>query len=191
MIEFKGFGHVNIIVDDVEVASAFYEALFGAVRVQDFPHLRNRGFALSAGFLEDPDTVDVTVRFLEIPGANLFMELMQYHSPPGNEQIVVRRTNDLGGPRHLCLRVADIDAAFQHVLATDGARPIHASPEYRPHRIDSITPDQFRFFDPKKEADAEAKADVCEIIGGIWFFYLIDRYGIQWELEAGHDDIGS
>ena len=143
-----------------------------------------------AGFLEDPSAVDVSIRFLEIPGAGLFLELMEYHSPHGARRIPSHQTNDLGGPRHLCLRVGDIDAAFEHVLSTPGAEPINPSPSYRPQCIDAINPGDFRFFDSKQESDPEAKREVCRVIGGIRFFYLVDPYGIQWELEAGHTDIG-
>lgn len=190
MIEFNGFGHVNIVVDDLESATTFYQSLFGARPDQDFPHFKNRGFALAAGFHEDPDAVDVSIRFLEIPGADLFLELMEYHSPVSDTSIAKHRTNDLGGPRHLCLRVRDIDVAFEHVTKTAGIELISASADYRPQRIDAITPRDFSFFDSQQESDAAAKAEVCRIVGGIRFFYAIDRYGLQWEFEEGHDGVG-
>jgi methylmalonyl-CoA/ethylmalonyl-CoA epimerase len=190
MIEFDGLGHVNIVADDLEAATRFYEELLGAKRVQDFPHFRNRGFALAAGFVDDPDAVDVSIRFLEIPGAGIFLELMEYHAPQGAARIQRHQTNDVGGPRHLCLRVRDIDAAFEHVRKTPGAEPISSSPLYRPQRIDPITEDDFRFFDPKQEADPLAKTEASKVIGRIKFFYIVDPYGVQWEFEAGHEGIG-
>ena len=36
-----------------------------------------------------------------------------------------------------------------------------------------------------------AKEAICEIVKGIRFFYAIDRYGIEWEFEEGHADIGT
>ena len=40
-------------------------------------------------------------------------------------------------------------------------------------------------------ADLQAKQEVYDIIGGIWCFYFIDKFGIQWECEEGHTDIGN
>jgi len=34
------------------------------------------------------------------------------------------------------------------------------------------------------------KNEVVDVIGGIRYFYFIDKYGIQWEFEEGHTDIG-
>ena len=45
-------------------------------------------------------------------------------------------------------------------------------------------------FEPKYIVPAE-KEKVCGIIGKIRFFYIVDKYGIQWEFEEGHTDIGS
>ena len=67
MIQYDTLGHINIIVDDVERATEFYVRALGAVPMQDFPHFRNIGFAKSAGFLEHPENVDVTIRFLRLP----------------------------------------------------------------------------------------------------------------------------
>ena len=38
---------------------------------------------------------------------------------------------------------------------------------------------------------AGAKEAICEIVKEIRFFYAIDRYGIEWEFEEGHADIGT
>jgi hypothetical protein len=38
---------------------------------------------------------------------------------------------------------------------------------------------------------AGAKEAICEIVKGIRFFYAVDRYGIEWEFEEGHADIGT
>jgi len=190
MLQFNGLGHINIVVDDIEKASQFYQDVFGAKKSQEFPHFKNSGFAKSAGFLEHPEKVDVSIQFLDIPHTGVFLELFCYHSPQGNQKINYFRTNDLGGVRHVCLRVKNIDQAFLLVKNYPGIKLINSAPEYKPYKIDAITPDEFKFFDEKLERDPAAKAEVCNIIGNIRYFYFIDPYGVQWEFEEGHDDIG-
>lgn len=190
MIKFQGLGHINVVVDDINAASQFYQTIFNAIPQQEFTRFKNIGFAKSAGFLENPDKVDVSIRFLEIPGANLFLELMEYHSPRGNNPIKTKLTYDLGGPRHICLKVSNIDEAFNYLKKQDGVTMINTSNEYKPYKIDPIKSSDFIFFDSNKEKDEAAKQQVCDIVGQIRYFYFIDQYGIQWELEQGHDDIG-
>ncbi len=190
MVEFDGFGHINIIIDDLEKAAEYYVGLLGAEKVQEFPHFKNVGFSRSAGFLEKPEDVDVSICFLEIPNAGLFIELFEYHSPPGDQAIHFHKTNDMGGPRHICLRVKEIDKAFDHVKSYEGVRLINPSAEYQPFKIDHITPDQFKFADPELESNLGEKQKVCETVGRTRYFYFIDGYGVQWEFEQGHEDIG-
>lgn len=40
------------------------------------------------------------------------------------------------------------------------------------------------------ENNQAAKQSVCDIVSKIRYFYFIDKYGIQWEFEQGHSDIG-
>lgn len=190
MINFKGLGHINVIVDDIDAASEFYKKIFSAIPHQEFPKFKNVGFAKSAGFLDNPENVEVTIRFLEIPGANVFLELMEYHAPQALTPIQIKKTHELGGPRHICLRVSNIDQAFQFLKTQDGVTMINSSDQYKPYKIDGITPSEFKFFDVEKEADSDEKQKVCDIVGEIRYFYFIDKYGIQWELEQGHEDIG-
>ena len=186
-----GLGHLNIVVDDIGAATGFYASLLGAVAYQEFPHFKNRGFALSAGFLENPELVDVSIRFLKVPGSPLVLELMQYHNPAGEALGVPSSVTAQGGIRHVALQIQGIDAAFDFVKRTDGVTLIRAEPGYSPHRIDDIHPHEFHFLDRESEADPEAKADVCRIVSHIRYFYFIDKYGVQWELEEGHTDVGS
>ena len=191
MINFLGLGHINIVVDDIDAASDFYQRIFNAIPQQEFPHFKNIGFAKAAGFLEKPEKVDVTIRFLEIPGANIFLELMEYHTPRELTPIQEKKTYEFGGPRHICLKVSNIDKTFNFLKKQDGLKMINISDEYKPFQIDKIEPSEFRFFNDEKESDHQTKKVVCDIIGRIKFFYFIDRYGIQWELEQGHADIGN
>ena len=193
MFSFDSLGHINVVVTDLEEATRFYQELFGASVEQTFPHFKNVGFARSAGFLDDPESVDVSIRFLKFSfkrSEDLFLELFVFHRPPGRQEITPRKTNDVGGPRHVCLRVTNIDEVFAHVKSIAGVHLINESPEYRPYFISPIKPRAIEL--PGASPDTtEAKEAICEIVKGIRFFYAIDRYGIEWEFEEGHADIGT
>lgn len=191
MIKLKGLGHINIVVDDIHKATQFYQDSLGAIPVQEVPHFKNIGFAKAAGFLSKPDEVEVTIRFLALPCPTpIVLELMQYHFPKGKESVHYFRTNDRGGPRHICLRVENVVEAFEHLKGRKGVQMINQSAEYRPYQLDSITPQQFRFFDPQLEGNKEEKENMCRIAGSITFFYFIDPYGVQWEIEQRPDEVG-
>jgi maltose O-acetyltransferase len=36
----------------------------------------------------------------------------------------------------------------------------------------------------------QAKQKAADILGNTKYFYFIDKYGLQWEFEQGHTDIG-
>jgi catechol 2,3-dioxygenase-like lactoylglutathione lyase family enzyme len=193
MFSFDSLGHINVVVTDLEEATRFYQELFGASIEQTFPHFKNVGFARSAGFLDVPESVDVSIRFLKFSfkrSEDLFLELFVFHYPPGRQEIMPRKTNDVGGPRHVCLRVTNIDEVLAHVKSIAGVHLINESPEYRPYFISPIKPRAIELPDADQDT-AEAKEAICEIVKGIRFFYAIDRYGIEWEFEEGHADIGS
>jgi methylmalonyl-CoA/ethylmalonyl-CoA epimerase len=192
MFSLDSLGHINVVVTDLEEATRFYQTLFGASLEQTFPHFKNVGFARSAGFLDDPESVDVSIRFLKISfsrSEDLFLELFVYHNPPGRQEIAPRKTNDVGGPRHVCLRVTNIDEVFGHMKSVDGVHLINESPEYRPYFISQINPRAIEL--PEDRDTVEAKEEISEIVKGIRFFYAIDRYGIEWKFEEGHADIGT
>ncbi len=190
MIQFESLGHINIVVDSTKEAVEFYQRIFNAIPQQSFPHFNNIGFAKSAGFMDEPEQVDVTITFLEIPSTGVFLELMEYHNPKGKQDIPVKRTNDAGGVGHVALKVNNITEAFEFLKQQDGVTMINLSNEYRQFKIDTITPDEFYFFDSELETNSSEKNGVCEIVSQIRYFYFIDQYGVQWELEQGHSDIG-
>ena len=102
MFSFDSLGHINVVVPDLEEATRFYQTLFDASVEQTFPHFKNVGFARSAGFLEDPESVDVSIRFLKIPfgrSEDLFLELFTFHSPTGRQEITprIQVAEDLAG----------------------------------------------------------------------------------------------
>ena len=192
MIDFETLGHLNIVVDDIERATAFYVAAFGAVPVQDFPHFKNVGFAQSAGFLDKPESVEVTIRFLKLPTPeDLTLELMEYHHPAGVVCYQDKVAHGLGCVGHIALRVKNIDAAFEHLKTVEGVRMINESSAYRPFKIDAIKPHEFSFYDEGLEKNTSEKEKVCRIVGSIRYFYFLDPFGVQWELEQGHADVGS
>jgi methylmalonyl-CoA/ethylmalonyl-CoA epimerase len=187
MIEFLSLGHINVIVDDIDDATAFYERAFGAVALQSFPHFKNIGFSKSAGFMSHPEDVDVSIRFLELPTRDrIWIELMNYHSPHGRRIEHRKETNDSNCLGHVCLKVKSAQRAFEHLKALGEGRFISADTNYGPYKIDSIEPTGFYFHDAQSEDDAAQKKEVCDTIGNIRFFYFVDPYGIQWELEEGH-----
>ncbi|ARD39382.1 bleomycin resistance protein [Edwardsiella ictaluri] len=189
-MNFCGLGHINVVVDDIDVATEFYTRVLSAIPQQDFPYFKNAGFSKAAGFLDEPESVNVSIRFLEIPGTPVFLELMQYHSPISESYIRDKKVNDIGGVGHICLRVNDIDNAFTFIKKQSDVKLVSVSNEYKPFKIDPITPDEFYFFDASKNNKVE-KDNVCNVIGEIRFFYFLDPYGIQWEFEQGHVDISS
>ena len=135
----------------------------------------------------------MSIRFLKIAfgrSADLFLELFTFHSPAGSQEITLKKTNDMGGPKHVCLRVTNIDEVFAHVKSVPGVQLINDSPEYRPCLISPIEPREIEL--PHGVSDlAAAKEAICETVKKIRFFYAIDRYGIEWEFEEGHAGIGT
>ncbi|MFC2164502.1 VOC family protein [Acidobacteriota bacterium] len=184
MFQINKLDHINIIVDDIDEALNFYQNLLGAEKIHIFPHFKNVGFAQSAGFLNNPDKVDVTMAYLKIPNTETRIELFCFHNPEGNTTIQYIKTNDLGGTRHVCLQVDDIHAAFKFIKGCEGVTLINQSPEYKPHKIDKITTSQFKYFDAALENDAKKKQDIADLVAETSFFYFIDRYGVQWEFES-------
>jgi maltose O-acetyltransferase len=185
MIKLKSFGHINVVVDDLDKATRFYQASLGAIPVQELAHFKNPGFARAAGFLANPAEVEVSIRFVALPlPSPILLELMQYHLPRGENTIRHFKTNDLGGPRHICIRVENVMEAFEHLKSFAEVRMIDGSTAYAPCKLDPIQPEDVRFFDPGMEANKEK---ICEIASTIKYFYCIDPYGIQWEIEEGAD----
>ena len=190
MLTITGLSHICVNVDNIDEALDYYADLLGAEPFQIFPHFKNEGFAKSAGFGSAwPDT-DVSIAFMSLPANALTLELMEYHSPAGQVLDYTLATTDQRRVGHVALKVSGIDAAFAHVKSRPDTRMISDAPDYRPERISQTGPNDFRFFDPASESDAVQKQATAEIISGIRYFYFVDRYGIQWECEEGHHDIG-
>ncbi|WP_218188380.1 hypothetical protein [Desulfosarcina cetonica] len=99
------------------------------------------------------------VRFLKHPQANIYLELMAYHVPKGNPAIPLQpKTFDMGGPRHIAMEVSNCNEVFDYLRRQEGVTMINRSENYHPVELEGFP---------------------------ITFFYWIDKYGIQWEMEEG------
>ncbi|UQY80368.1 bleomycin resistance protein [Candidatus Hepatincola sp. Av] len=187
MINLKGLSHINIVVDDINSGVEYYKKLFNAIPLQKLSHLKNVGFAKSAGFMENPEKIELSIVFLQLPNTNFVIEMMEYHNPKGIKKIDSNKlTYQIGNVRRIALKVDNIENAFDYLKSATDVKFISDSPEYKPYKIDNITPKEFEFFDDKLEQDLTIKQNVCNIVNQIKYFIFIDKYGIQWELEQGN-----
>ncbi|WP_325893441.1 nucleoside hydrolase [Grimontia sp. NTOU-MAR1] len=159
-----GLSHINVIVDDVEAAADYYQRVLGFERAQDeqsnamyYPGVTMQSFALDAGL--GKQQVELDVLFIKHPNAGIYIELMHYRKPQGSSELPPQpKTYDLGGPRHIAMEVANCNEVFHYLKEQEGVRMINPSEDYHPVELDGFP---------------------------ITFFYWIDRYGIQWEMEEG------
>jgi catechol 2,3-dioxygenase-like lactoylglutathione lyase family enzyme len=164
----QAVSHLNVVVDDMEVATEFYRTVLGFQQAtnadgpMDYPGVDLASFARNAGFADGQINLDV--RFLKHPEVGVYLELFTFHHPTGDQTIPCKRPNDLGGIRHVALEVTDAVAAYEFI---------------RFHR------DEYR-----------KRGLQIEILGGdhipeeitpypYKFFYWIDPWGVQWEMEQG------
>ena len=164
----QAISHLNVVVDDIEVATEFYRTVLGfelAANVagpMDYPGLDLASFARSAGF--DDGRVMLDVRFLKHAEVGVYLELFTYHHPKGDQSIRRRETNDLGGIRHVAVEVPDAVAAYEFIRAQQqayGKRGLQIEILGRDHTPEELTPFPYRFF------------------------YWIDPWAVQWEMEQG------
>lgn len=190
-IDFEGLGHINIVVNDIDEGIAFYEKLFGACPIQMFRNFTNIGFAKAAGFLDNPENITLSIAFMTLPNVNLTLELMQYHTPETTFALQQHTAvSDIAGVRHVALKVKDVYKAYEHIIKQEGVKPINPSPAYRPNKIDNIVAEEIILFDASIDID-KAKSNIVQTISNTHYCYFIDKYGVQWEFEQGHTDIGN
>ena len=185
-----GLSHICIFVDDMEQAVDYYRALLGVQPDHCLPHWRNKGFFQAGGFVDEAADGDVSIAFVNVPGTKLTLELMQYHYPKGRTEPVIFAANDVSGARHVALKVTNIEAAFAHIQFMPDTRLINETEAYRVYQISKTRPEEVRFFDQAPGETDERNAETANILGQVRYFYFIDRYGLQWEFEQGHTDIG-
>lgn len=185
-----GLSHICIFVDDMEQAVDYYRALLGVQPDHCLPHWRNKGFFQAGGFVDEAADGDVSIAFVNVPGTKLTLELMQYHYPKGRTEPVIFAANDVSGARHVALKVTNIEAAFAHIQSMPDTRLINETEAYRVYQIRKTRPEEVRFFNQAPGETDERNAETANILGQVRYFYFIDRYGLQWEFEQGHTDIG-
>jgi len=117
--------HLNVVVADIGVATEFYGTVLGFERAtnaagpMDYLGVDLASFARNAGFGDRPLSLDV--RFLKHPKMGLYLELFRYRYPEGDQSIHCRKTNDLGGIRHVALEVPDAAAAYAFIRSRQEA----------------------------------------------------------------------
>lgn len=185
-----GLSHICIFVDDMEQAVDYYRALLGVQPDHCLPHWKNEGFFRAGGFVDEAADGDVSIAFVNVPGTKLTLELMQYHYPKGRTEPVIFAANDVSGARHVALKVTNIEAAFAHIQSMPDTRLINETEAYRVYQISETQPTDVRFFDQAPGETDERNSETAKILGQVRYFYFIDRYGLQWEFEQGHTDIG-
>lgn len=190
MPKFIGLSHVCIFVDDMMEAVSYYQKLLGAVPDHYLSHWHNKGFFQAGGFVKEADEGDVSIAFLQVPGTKLTLELMQYHNPAGRKEPVFFAANDVSGARHVALKITNIEEAFLHIKSMPDTRLINQSEDYQVFQISHTDPSEVHFFDQGPQETDERNEQTAKILGQVKYFYFIDKYGLQWEFEQGHSDIG-
>ena len=190
MPKFTGLSHVCIFVDDMMEAVAYYRNLLGVIPDHYLSHWKNEGFFKAGGFIKEAAEGDVSIAFVNVPGTKLTLELMQYHYPEGRKKPVVFAANDVSGARHVALKITNIDEAFLHIRSMPDTRLINETGDYRVFQISQTKPDEVHFFDQDVQEIDERNVQTAKILSGVRYFYFIDKYGLQWEFEQGHSDIG-
>ena len=190
MPQFTGLSHVCIFVDDMMEAASYYQKLLGAVPDHYLSHWKNKGFFQAGGFLQEAEDGDVSLAFLNVPGTKLTLELMEYHCPAGRKEPVFFAANDVSGARHVALKITNIDEAFEHIKAMPDTRLINEAKDYRVFQISPTQPSEVRFFDQDLRETDERNVRTAKILSSVRYFYFLDKYGLQWEFEQGHSDIG-
>ncbi len=190
MPHFTGLSHVCIFVDDMMQAVSYYQKLLGAGPDHYLSHWRNKGFFQASGFLDQSGEGDVSIAFVNVPGTRLTLELMQYHYPEGRKEPVIFAANDVSGARHVALKITNIDEAFQHIKSMPDTKLINQSEDYQVFQISQTQPSEVHFFDQDLRESDERNVQTARILSQVRYFYFIDKYGLQWEFEQGHSDIG-
>ena len=95
--DIQAISHVNVVVDDIDVATEFYGTVLGfeqavnAAGPMDYPGVDLASFARNAGL--DDGRISLDIRFLRHPEIGVYLELFTYRQPQGEQTIHRRKTN--------------------------------------------------------------------------------------------------
>lgn len=165
----RGFSHISINVTSIDDALEFYNRVLGFEKMKggkqwgdfDFRGLDSEPFAKNAGFMDGKCKVDCV--WMYHPHLHLNLELFCYYEPQGRNRLNdIPQTQDVGGIKHASFEVEDIDAAFKFLKDQKGVRMVSDDPSYKPNQMD---PFPFKFF------------------------FWIDPFGVQWEMEEYGDKV--
>jgi catechol 2,3-dioxygenase-like lactoylglutathione lyase family enzyme len=164
----QAISHINVVADDIEVAAEFYRAVLGFEQAANadgpmgYPAVDLASFARDAAF--DDGRASLDVRFLKHPEVGVHLELFTYHHPKGDQPSTAGRRT--------------IWAAFATWRWKCRTR-------WRPTRPSARS---------SRRTGSEAAASRSWARTTSWrhsprfpykFFYLIDPWGVQSEMEQG------
>jgi inosine-uridine nucleoside N-ribohydrolase/transcriptional regulator GlxA family with amidase domain/catechol 2,3-dioxygenase-like lactoylglutathione lyase family enzyme len=153
-----GFSHLNVIVSDLKMmneATEFYQRVLGFEQAWSLWLPKETCTHFAHDAGFEDGDCKVMVRFLIHPNAQIHLELMLYDHPKGDQNVHYHKTNDVGGIRHVAMEVTDAVSVYNWLKNQPGVKMLMKTPP------EKLTPDPQRFF------------------------YWLDPYGVQWEMEEG------
>eukprot|EP00457_Paulinella_chromatophora_P011860 gb/GEZN01012024.1/.p1 GENE.gb/GEZN01012024.1/~~gb/GEZN01012024.1/.p1 ORF type:complete len:258 (-),score=46.63 gb/GEZN01012024.1/:291-1064(-) len=155
--------HINVVVSgDIDEASAYYQRILGFLPasndagLMDYRNITLESFCLDAGFADGKCRVDII--FLKHVSIHMYLELFKYYEPVSTYPFQLRNTNDVGGVRHVALEVLNATTTYFTLRQMNHEGTFLTNLEQGPLQL---TPFPY------------------------YFFYWIDKYGVQWEFEQG------
>eukprot|EP00808_Paulinella_micropora_P000083 g68169.t1 len=153
--------HLNVVVKgSVDEASAYYQEVLGFEPASNADGLMDYRNITLQSFCLDAGFVDgkcrVDIVFLKHKTIHMYLELFRYYEPESTYPFQLRATNDVGGVRHIAVEVLDAVHTYHTLHAMD-----HQGTFLTQQEPVQLTPFPY------------------------YFFYWIDKYGVQWEFEQG------
>jgi lactoylglutathione lyase len=108
---FAGVSHVNLVVSDLERSKAFYTEVLG-LSVADEVEVSDDELSKGLGVSD----AKLRAAFLDLPGNEGQIEMMEYLHPTPNPLDPARRASDVGWG-HLAFRVDDVDTVYEQLRA--------------------------------------------------------------------------
>lgn len=178
MLDVRSFGHISIVVPNLDEAEKYYTSLFALKTVASLNHLKNEGMGVNMN-LKD---LEISEKILKFAHCNLVLLLMEFHHPKSTSTLEKKEINDLGGVRHVGLNVENIEAVFDVLKQRQDIEILNTS-EFRPLTYSRITPDQFHLNNLEAERNDQEKDRLAELLSKKKSFYFRDQYGVIWEIE--------